>query len=95
MSKILWGTIAGPIVALLLMLTCPMEASATDAQAVIRALDDPVCCEQLSESNSLIMREKYREFSRFRASRGRLAAEKAWSSLGFFSEFPTQRIREF
>ena len=39
MSKIIWGTIAGPIVALLLVLTCPMEASATDAQGVIRALE--------------------------------------------------------
>jgi len=39
MSKIIWGTIAGPIVALLLVLTCPMEASATDAQGAIRALE--------------------------------------------------------
>jgi len=39
MSKIIRGTIAGPIVALLLMLACPMEASATDAQGVIRTLE--------------------------------------------------------
>ena len=39
MSKIIWGTIAGPIVALLLVFSCPMEASATDAQAAIRTLE--------------------------------------------------------
>ncbi len=38
---------------------------------------------------------KYRELSLFRASRGQLAAEKSLSFLGFLSEFPTQRIREF
>jgi hypothetical protein len=37
---------------------------------------------------------KYREFSRFRPSWGRLAAEKALSSRGFLAEFPTQRNRE-
>src|SRR5216684_4027101 len=37
---------------------------------------------------------KYREFRRFRPSRGRVVAEKALSSLGFSSEFPTQRNRE-
>ncbi len=37
---------------------------------------------------------KYRELSRFRASRGQLAAEKAFASLGFLSKFPTQPNRE-
>src|SRR5208337_1063576 len=37
---------------------------------------------------------KYREFSRFRPSQGRLAAEKALSSLGFLTKFPTQPNRE-
>src|SRR5208337_4555286 len=37
---------------------------------------------------------KYREFSRFRPSQGRLAAEKAVSSLGFLRKFPTQPNRE-
>ncbi len=39
MSKIVWGMIAGPIVALLLVFTCPMEASATDAESAIRTLE--------------------------------------------------------
>ncbi len=38
---------------------------------------------------------KYREFSRFRPSRSLFEAEKALSSLAFFFEFPTRRIREF
>ena len=37
---------------------------------------------------------KYREFSSFGASRSHLTAEKALSSLGFLTKFPTQRNRE-
>ena len=37
---------------------------------------------------------KYREFSRFRASLTRFAPEKASSSFGFLSKFPTQPNRE-
>ena len=37
---------------------------------------------------------KYREFSRFRLPWGRVAAEKASSSVGFSSKFPTQPNRE-
>lgn len=40
MSKIIWWTIAGPVVALLLvMVTCPMEASAAQYDTAIRALE--------------------------------------------------------
>ncbi len=38
---------------------------------------------------------KYREFSRFRLPWRRVACEKALSSLGISSEFPTQPNREF
>jgi hypothetical protein len=37
---------------------------------------------------------KYGEFSSFGASRSHLTAEKALSSLGFLTKFPTQRNRE-
>src|ERR1039458_8393515 len=37
---------------------------------------------------------KYREFSRFRPPWGRVAAEKASSSVGFSLKFPTQPNRE-
>jgi hypothetical protein len=37
---------------------------------------------------------KYREFSRFRTPWGRVAAEKASSSVGFSLKFPTQPNRE-
>jgi hypothetical protein len=38
---------------------------------------------------------KYREFLRFWSSAGRLCGENTLSALWFFSEFPTQRNREF
>jgi len=38
---------------------------------------------------------KYREFLRFWSSAGRLRGENTLSALWFFSEFPTQRNREF
>src|ERR1035437_2408804 len=56
--------------------------------------DDPVCCELLSAIKFPVKQGKYREFSRFGASRGRPAAEKALSSLWFSWEFPTQPNRE-
>lgn len=39
MAKINLGTITGTVVALMLVLGCPMEASATDVQGVIRTLE--------------------------------------------------------
>jgi len=56
--------------------------------------DEAVRCELLSSDDFPDHQGKYREFSRFRVSQTRFAPEKASSSFGFLSKFPTQPNRE-
>jgi integrase len=66
-----------------------------EAKKCSNLADDAVSCELFSASNSLITRESTGNFRDFGRPRRRVAAEKAFSSLAFSLEFPTQRIREF